>query len=275
MARITRPMIPRRGPLWRKKMPQSAGDRVSAFKAEISMATEIVTANWRNSWPDTPGMKAIGTNTDSKTSEMATIGAVISLIAFFVASRGVRSGSSSMTRSTFSTTTIASSTTMPMASTQRQQRHRIRRIADHQEDGEGADQADRDGDRGNDGGAQRAEEQEHDEDDEDEGLDEGLDHLGDRVVHEGRRVVDDRRLQTFGKRAARLSIVRLTAAAVATRVGAGREIDAERDGRLAGQRTLGVHVLGAEFDARHILDPEQRARRDWRAARCCRTPRAC
>ncbi len=98
-------------------MLQSAGDRVSALSAEISMATLIVTANCRNSWPDTPGMKAMGTKTESSTSVMATMGAVISPIAFFVASRGVSSGSSSITRSTFSTTTMASSTTMPMAST--------------------------------------------------------------------------------------------------------------------------------------------------------------
>ena len=48
---------------------------------------------------------------------MAMIGAVICPIAFLVACLGLRSGSSAMTRSTFSTTTIASSTTMPMAST--------------------------------------------------------------------------------------------------------------------------------------------------------------
>ena len=48
---------------------------------------------------------------------MAMIGAVISAIAFLVASAGDNSGSSSITRSTFSTTTIASSTRMPIAST--------------------------------------------------------------------------------------------------------------------------------------------------------------
>ena len=47
---------------------------------------------------------------------MAMMGPVISAIAFLQASRGSR-GSSSMTRSTFSTTTMASSTTMPIAST--------------------------------------------------------------------------------------------------------------------------------------------------------------
>ncbi len=117
MPRTMRPMMPRRGPPWRRNTPQSAGDSVSALIAEISIATLIVTANWRNSLPEMPGMKPIGTNTESSTSEMAMIGAVIWRIAFLVACCGVSSGSSSITRSTFSTTTIASSTTMPIAST--------------------------------------------------------------------------------------------------------------------------------------------------------------
>ena len=62
-------------------------------------------------------MKPTGTNTDSNTSEMAMIGPVIWRIASRVASGGGRSGLSSITRSTFSTTTMASSTTMPTAST--------------------------------------------------------------------------------------------------------------------------------------------------------------
>ena len=60
-------------------------------------------------------MKAVGTNTAHSTSAVAMIGPVTSLIAWRVASRGVKP--SSMLRSTFSTTTMASSTTMPMAST--------------------------------------------------------------------------------------------------------------------------------------------------------------
>src|SRR5262245_43684 len=97
--------------------PQSAGLKVSALTAEISMATETATANWRKSCPLMPGMKATGTNTDKRTSVMAMIGPVISAMAFLQASGTGRSGFSSITRSTFSTTTIASSTTMPMAST--------------------------------------------------------------------------------------------------------------------------------------------------------------
>ena len=48
---------------------------------------------------------------------MAITGAVICFIAFLVASWGEMSGSSSSTRSTFSTTTMASSTTIPIDST--------------------------------------------------------------------------------------------------------------------------------------------------------------
>src|SRR5207253_8540482 len=88
-----------------------------ALIAEISIEVETATANWRNSWPLIPGMNATGTNTDKRTRVIAMIGPVISAIAFLVAAGIDSSGSSSMTRSTFSITTIASSTTMPIAST--------------------------------------------------------------------------------------------------------------------------------------------------------------
>ena len=60
-------------------------------------------------------MKAVGMNTAQSTSAMAMIGPVTSVMARRVASCG--SKPSAMFRSTFSTTTMASSTTMPMAST--------------------------------------------------------------------------------------------------------------------------------------------------------------
>ena len=62
-------------------------------------------------------MKAVGMKTDSSTSVMAMIGPVTWPIAFSVASAGVRSGSCSRMCSTASTTTMASSTTMPIANT--------------------------------------------------------------------------------------------------------------------------------------------------------------
>ena len=60
-------------------------------------------------------MNAVGTNTAPSTSAMAMIGPDTSSIARLVASIG--GCPSSMCRSAFSTTTMASSTTMPMAST--------------------------------------------------------------------------------------------------------------------------------------------------------------
>ncbi len=66
--------------------------------------------------PTEPGKNAIGMNTATSTSVMPMIAPVIWLIALRVASLG-DSPSSDMIRSTFSTTTIASSTRMPIAST--------------------------------------------------------------------------------------------------------------------------------------------------------------
>ena len=111
--------------------------------ADRNIETATVTANCRNSSPEMPGMNATGTNTDSNTSVIAMIGAVISAIARLIASPGESSGCSSMIRSTFSTTTIASSTTMPIASTIGEQRHGIGGVTDRIEDDEGADQTDR------------------------------------------------------------------------------------------------------------------------------------
>ena len=66
--------------------------------------------------PTDPGKNAIGMNTEISTSVMPMMAPVIWPIALRVASFGGRP-SSDMMRSTFSTTTIASSTRMPIAST--------------------------------------------------------------------------------------------------------------------------------------------------------------
>ena len=79
------------------RIEHSAGLRLSALIAEISIETDTATANWRNSSPLIPGMNATGTKTDSSTRVIAMIGAVISDIALLVACLGVRCGSSSMT----------------------------------------------------------------------------------------------------------------------------------------------------------------------------------
>ena len=96
-------------------MAARAGLSVSELKAEITVETAMVTANWRKNWPVMPPRKAQGTNTAQSTRATAITGPVTSSIALRAASRGGRPCSSQ--RSTFSTTTMASSTTMPMART--------------------------------------------------------------------------------------------------------------------------------------------------------------
>ena len=66
--------------------------------------------------PTEPPKNAIGRNTADSTSAMAINAVWISAIDLIVASRA-SSPSSAMTRSTFSTTTMASSTSNPMDST--------------------------------------------------------------------------------------------------------------------------------------------------------------
>ena len=75
----------------------------------------IVSANWRNRIPVVPGKNATGTNTATRTSEVAITAPVTS----FMAADAARLGSLSpslICRSMFSITTMASSTTSPVAS---------------------------------------------------------------------------------------------------------------------------------------------------------------
>ena len=93
----------------------SAGDSVSEQKQEIAVATAMVTANcWKNC-PEMPPMNAVGMNTAHSTSAIETSAPPTSSMVFSAASR--RLMPCSRWRSTFSTTTMASSTTMPTAST--------------------------------------------------------------------------------------------------------------------------------------------------------------
>ncbi|MNY49161.1 hypothetical protein D3C86_1845560 [compost metagenome] len=73
-------------------------------------------ANCLYSCPVIPERKATGMNTASSTSTMATTGPPTSSMACLAAILGGM-WNSTMFRSTFSITTMASSTTMPMAST--------------------------------------------------------------------------------------------------------------------------------------------------------------
>ena len=91
------------------------GFSVAALMAERIAVAAITSANCAYILPVRPGMNAAGMNTDISTSVMPMIGPNSSSIALIEASCGV--SPRSMWCATPSTITIASSTTMPMAST--------------------------------------------------------------------------------------------------------------------------------------------------------------
>src|SRR6516164_10140142 len=88
-----------------------AGLSVNELNAEINVETAMVNANWRKNCPVMPVMNAHGTNTAESTSATATTGPDTWSIALWAALRGDMP--SSMWCSMASTTTMASSTTMP------------------------------------------------------------------------------------------------------------------------------------------------------------------
>ena len=97
-------------------MAQSAGHNVRAEIHDRPTAEASVTPNWVKNEPDVPGMKATGINTaiNTKVHEITAIDT--SLIASRVARRASVMPPSILAM-TASTTTMASSTTVPMAST--------------------------------------------------------------------------------------------------------------------------------------------------------------
>ena len=102
---------------------------------------------------------------------------------------------SSMCRWTFSTTTMASSTTRPMASTSASRVEKVDRIAHRQQQHQHADERQGNGDDRDERRADRAQEQEDHHDDDDRRLAERLGHFLDRFLDEDRGVIGDRRLE--------------------------------------------------------------------------------
>ena len=96
-------------------MAARAGERDRALKAESRTEIAMVSANCWYMRPVRPGMKATGMNTAERIRAMPMTGADTSSMALTVASWGLIP--CSMWCITASTTTMASSTTMPMAST--------------------------------------------------------------------------------------------------------------------------------------------------------------
>src|ERR1017187_1539771 len=106
----------------RRKTAASAGESVSALNAEIAIENAIVRENCLYIIPVVPGKKLTGTKTEISTSDVAMTALVTSAMAMVVALWGSWTQSSvpatvcpSRWRCTFSITTIASSTTSPVA----------------------------------------------------------------------------------------------------------------------------------------------------------------
>jgi len=92
-----------------------AGESVMALSEEMRTAKQIVRANCLYIAPVRPGMRETGTKTATKTRVVAMIGPISWSIASLTTWGMVNSGRSPIILSTFSTTRITSSTTMPMA----------------------------------------------------------------------------------------------------------------------------------------------------------------
>ena len=149
----------------------------------------MVTANWRKNCPEMPDRKAEGTNTAHSVSAMETSAPPTSSIVRWAASFGFMPAA--MLRSTFSTTTIASSTTMPTASTRPNSDRLFSDIPSASRMVKVPIKRNRDGDHRDERRAPGLQEQEHHADDEqDRDEDRGHD-LIHRLRHEDRRIVDD------------------------------------------------------------------------------------
>src|SRR5436309_2758275 len=98
----------------RSRMAASAGDKVSALNSEMAIENAMVSENCLYRIPVVPGKNETGTNTEISTSDVATTALDTSAIAAEVAVWG-SVWSASIWRWAFSMTTIASSTTSPVA----------------------------------------------------------------------------------------------------------------------------------------------------------------
>ena len=152
----------------------SAGESVSALTAEMSTAALIVTANWRNSSPEMPAMKAIGTNTDSSTRVMPTIGA--GHLRHRLLGRFRRRQVRLFLHHSLDVLDHDDRVVHHDADRehQRQQRDGVGRITKRKKNGETSNQTDRNGNDRNNGCAQIAEKQEHDDGDQNKCLDKRL-----------------------------------------------------------------------------------------------------
>ena len=123
------------------------------------------------------------------------------------------------------------------------------------QEGEGADQGDRDGDNRDDRSAPGLQEQQHDDDHKARRLVDRLEHLIHRFGDELRRIVDDPVFHPRGEGFRQLGHGRFEAMGCVERIGAGLLEDSQRHGGAAVEIAVDAIVLGRELDPRDVAQP--------------------
>ena len=164
-----------------------------------------------------------------------------------------------MLRSTFSTTTMASSTTMPIARIRPNSVSMFTEKPSHGHDGEGADQRDRDGEDRDDRGAEGLQEDEDDDDDEDDRLDEGL--LRPPRSRRRRTRSGCRRSSIRARGEAPLELLHLGLDGLGGGQGVGARplLNGEADARDAVEIEVGAVAAAADLDARDVAQAQDPA----------------
>ena len=231
------------------------------MSAEISIATETATANWRKSWPLMPGMNATGTNTESSTSVMAMIGPG-DLRHRLLAS--LRHGEFGLLLEHALDVLDDHDGVVDHdadGEDERQQRDRVGRIADRQQHREGPDDRHGHGNEGDERRPELAEEQEdhkwHENDRHRQRANDFLDRRGD----EHRGVVEHVIGEIVGKPRRQRVHGLADAARHVDRVGPGRLVDADGGRRRAVEAAVAVlrSCDRAHLDAGDVLDPNDGA----------------
>ena len=233
------------------------GASVSAITAETPMAIVIVTANSRNSRPTMPPMNSSGMNTATRLTEIETTVNAISFVPVTAADRGF--SPFSIWRTMFSRTTIASSTTNPVASVSAS-RLRLSRLkparympANVPIAATGRMIA------GMIVAARVAEHEEDDEDDEERGPDERRLRVGDRVADRLRPVDDDVEVRVRRQALADLGEQRLDPVGHRDDVRAGLALDSHRDARPPVELRRAAQIVERIDGRRDVADANRQA----------------
>src|SRR5680860_907501 len=199
-----------------------------------------------------PVKNAVGTNTAESTSAIDTSAAPTSSMVLRAASRGVMP--CSRFRSIFSTTTMASSTTMPIASTSPNNDRLFSEKPNAYIAAKVPIRDTGDGDDGNDRRAPALQEQDNDEDDQQHRLEQGVINRRDRLLHKFGRVVDDFIIQAPRKVPRQAGHGGLDLVDCLDRVAARALVRHDGNGGFAIEIAVGKVILRAQLDAGHVAD---------------------